>query len=419
MQYFKERYYHNGVVLPVNFRRLVLHKHIAGGNQQKDTTSDGGYQYLDSLTEKEDRKNAIEFADEIEIEEDEEYRVRSACITAIASTRAQDGMTPPTVLKFLEEVLLSGDKAAVGSPLLPREEDQLKKKQDQSLDDEIAHGRRIIGPNDDDVSNLPYVSLSLVADALLALCYIHVRPQFDFDPTTGRPFQVKADHPIVPLMESCRGWLEWDLEREDFRAISNRSDCTGVGGACYATIAPCAITALCHLALLKQSTTISFLGDRRVSPEVTMKNNLASGAKRKPEGVELDEPASAQFYIDVFDHRPARADATRAAAAQSVVCICCAADRNESENAEPLGLLLSLEFILERILGKLIFALVTLIFVVFGNSTYLFSQLLLLTRTKHFTWSSPDSCVTYDGCMHGKDMLIAASRKLLRARKFV
>jgi hypothetical protein len=39
--------------------------------------------YHDALIEKDERRNAIEFADEVEIEEDEEYRVRSACVTAI------------------------------------------------------------------------------------------------------------------------------------------------------------------------------------------------------------------------------------------------------------------------------------------------------------------------------------------------
>ena len=59
MQYFKERYYCNGNVLPVNFRRIVLHKHIAGCASGGDTTSDGGYQYLDALSEKDERENAI------------------------------------------------------------------------------------------------------------------------------------------------------------------------------------------------------------------------------------------------------------------------------------------------------------------------------------------------------------------------
>jgi len=343
LQYFKERFYCDGTVLPVNFRRLLLHKHIAGGGAGTDTTSDGGYQYLDTLIEKDERRNAIGFADEIEIEEDEEYRVRSACVTAIASIRAQDGMTPDAVLQFLEDVLLSGDKAAVGSLLLPHEEEQLKKKQDQALDDEVPHGRRIIDPNDqEDVANLPYVSLSLVADALLALCYVNVRPQSDFDPTAGRP--VKVEHPILPLMELCLGWLEWDLERMRIRAKANIS-LTGVGDACFNTISPCAITALCHMSILKQRTAVTDKGSHD--------DNFTSGAKRKPESLEMDKTATAQFYIDIFDDELVKSDAIKAAAAQSIACICCASDRNEAVKKEPIGLLVSLEFMLDRILGKL------------------------------------------------------------------
>ena len=343
MQYFKERNCHNEVVLPVNFRRLVLHKHIAGG-ASGDTTSDGGYQYLDAIREKDERKSAIEFADEVEIEEDEEYRVRSACITAIAAIRAKDGMTPPSVLHFMEEVLVSGDKAAQGSLLLPSEEEQLKKKQDQALDDELANSRRMIGPNDEDVSNLPYVSLSLVADALLALCYIHVRPQAEFDPATGRPVQVKEDHPILPLMETCRSWLDWDLERTRICSEMSKTNLTGCGSGCQRNIAPCAITALCHLALLKQTTSIT-------QHETKDAHNVL-GSKRKCEQTRIDEPTCAQFYVDLFDSHQIQADVTRAAAAQSVVCICCAADRIEASVKEPVGLLMSLEFLLDRILGK-------------------------------------------------------------------
>ena len=348
MQYFKERYYCNGNVLPVNFRRIVLHKHIAGGASGGDTTSDGGYQYLDALSEKDERENAIEFADEIEIEEDEEYRVRAACVTAIASIRAKDGMTPPSVIEFLEDVLVSGDKAAVGSLLLHHEEDKLKRKQSRSLRD-MTH-RRLVGPNDDDVSNLPYVSLSLVAEALLALCYVNARPQSDFDPTTGRPIQVKTEHPIAPLMKSCRSWLDWDLERERIRTEANGGNLSGVGDACNTNIAPCAITALCHMTLLKQCTT-TVVGNS----DLTKDGDFASGSKRKSGVDELDESSTAQFYINIFDdRRVAKADAVRAAAAQAVACICCAADRNDTPNTEPMGLLLSLEFMLDRILGELV-----------------------------------------------------------------
>ena len=346
MQYFKERYYCNGDVLPVNFRRVVLHKHIAGGASGGDSTSDGGYQYLDALSEKDERENAIEFADEIEIEEDEEYRVRAACVTAIASIRAKDGMTPPLVIDFLEDVLVSGDKAAVGSLLLQHEEDKLKRKQSRSVRD-MTH-RRLVGPNDDDVSNLPYVSLSLVAEALLALCYVNVRPQSDFDSTTGRPIQVKTEHPIVPLMKSCRSWLEWDLERERIRTESNRGNLSGVGDACNTSIAPCAITALCHMTLLKQCTTTVVENN-----DLKKDDEFVAGSKRKSRIIE-DESSTAQFYINIFDDkRIAKADAVRAAAAQAVACICCAADRNDTPNAEPMGLLLSLEFMLDRILGEL------------------------------------------------------------------
>jgi hypothetical protein len=333
MQYFKERYFNNGVALPVNFRRLVLHKHIAGG-ASGDTISDGGYQYLDSLRDKEDRKSAIEFADEVEIEEDEEYRVRSSCITAIASIRANDGMTPPAVLTFLQEVLVSGDKAAQGSLLLPEEEEQLKKKQDQALNDELANIRRIIGPNDDDVSNLPYVSLSLVADALLALCHIHVRQQSEYN--------VKEDHPILPLMETCRSWLDWDIFRGRIKAEINKADVTGFGGACQSNIAPCAITALCHMALLKQITSISHEESSQADANV--------GSKRKEQS-KLDEPTRAQFYVDLFDDL-VLSDNARAAAAQAFICICLAADRFGESVKEPLGLLTSLDFLLDRILGK-------------------------------------------------------------------
>ena len=334
LQYFKERYFNNEVALPVNFRRLVLHKHIAGG-ASGDTTSDGGYQYLDSLRGKEDRKNAIEFADEVEIEEDEEYRVRSSCITAIASIRAQDGMTPPAVLNFLLEVLVSGDKAAQGSLLLPEEEEQLKKKQDQALNDELANVRRIIGPNDDDVSNLPYVSLSLVAEALLALCHVHVRQQSEYN--------ANESHPIIPLMETCRSWLDWDMERTRIKSEANKSNFTGLGESCQSNIAPCAITALCHMAILKQVSS--------TSTNEQLGADSVLGSKRRAEETKLDEPTHAQFYVDIFNAQPALPDSTRAAAAQAFVCICLAANRSEGTADEPLGLLASLEFLLDGILG--------------------------------------------------------------------
>ena len=67
--------------------------------------------------------------------------------------------------------------------------------------------------------------------------------------------------------------------------------------------------------------------------------------KRKPES-ELDKTAKVQFYIDLFDDDLVKSDTIRAAAAQAVACICCASDRDE-------GLLMSFEFMLDRILGEL------------------------------------------------------------------
>ena len=144
-------------------------------------------------------------------------------------------------------------------------------------------------------------------------------------------------------MELCLGWLDWDLERMRLRARTNKADVCGVGDACYNSIAPCAITALCHMALLKQSTTPAHVpGD----------DESMFAPKRKLEENELDKATTSQFYIDIFNDNLVRGDAIRAAAAQSVICVCCAADRNEELKKEPLGLLVSLEWILDRILGE-------------------------------------------------------------------
>ena len=113
-------------------------------------------------------------------------------------------------------------------------------------------------------------------------------------------------------------------------------------------IAPCAITALYSLALLRQSTTDSAV-------DWAAKNGGSSAQKRKrEETTKLIETASTtDFYIKIFDARPLRPDSTRAAAAQAVLCLCCAGDRNNAD--EPVGLLAGLEFVLERMLGKDIF----------------------------------------------------------------
>jgi hypothetical protein len=255
------------------------------------------------------------------------------------------------------------------------------------------------------------VSLSLVAEALLALCFINVRPQNDFDPTTGRPIQNKTEHPIVPLMKSCRSWLDWDLERERIRDETNKGNLSGVGDACNSNIAPCAITALCHMTLLKQCTTSLVEID-----EATVGSAYVPGSKRKS-GHELDESSTtAQFYIDIFDDKNvAKADTIRAAAAQAVVCICCAADRNDEANTEPLGLLLSLEFMLDRILGELVTLVLLHLPLSFTSLciTNCFVMIFLSRRIDHFTGTSPYACCTHDGRVHRKDLLIAKGWELL------
>jgi hypothetical protein len=66
----------------------------------------------------------------------------------------------------------------------------------------------------------------------------------------------------------------------------------------------------------------------------------------------LHQVSTAQFYVDIFDTEPQRNDLTRAACAQAIVCVCCAADRFEKESVQPVGLLTALEFLLDRIIGK-------------------------------------------------------------------
>lgn len=81
MQYFRERFYSNGVVMPVKFSRLALKVNEAQAAQAAASTEGGGaanprhddkYQYLDSLEEGEERAGALDDAEEVEMEEDEE-----------------------------------------------------------------------------------------------------------------------------------------------------------------------------------------------------------------------------------------------------------------------------------------------------------------------------------------------------------
>jgi hypothetical protein len=346
LQYFRERFYDDGTIMPVSFTRVVLKNNEDerqgitndAGAENATTREDNLYQYLDTI-EDEDRRAAIREAADIEVEEDEEYRVRCAVIQAIASIRAKDGTTPPAVLCFLEEVLASGDSSMVGNfasednGVTPRDRQKLGEKDENDVDTKDLS-------SDDKVAELKFVPSMIIANALLSLCHVNASPALITDPATGETVQSKAKHPLLPLILASHRWLEWELYRETIRSESEATTLAGVGGNTHNTVAACAITALYSLSILKQSTT---------DQEPPSLNTAQSNTTQNEEKVS-DIAASAQFYMGLFDTEPLRADVTRAACAQAVACICCAADRLDS--AEPLGLLTALEFLLERILGE-------------------------------------------------------------------
>jgi hypothetical protein len=350
IQYFRERFYNNGVVMPVKFNRVVLKKNSTNTSENQEinpsnpnqTTDNAAYHYLDSFDEGADRAAVMNEVDEVEVEEDEEYRVRSAVITAIASIRAKDGLTPAGAVDFLETVLDAVDAEMVGNLVSPDEEVMIGKKNRQRKSDEDEVDEDL---NDGLIPSLPFVSSGLVADALLALCHINASPAVITDPSTGKPVQSKADHPVTKLMEICRRWLEWELYREGIRMEIESSCQSGVSGVCYDTIAPCAIIALSSLSILRQSTT-----DTSASMDASPGESEGEDAQKRR--TKFNEAASASFYMKIFDSKPYRSDVTRAACAQAIACICCAADRFESESQKPVGLLTALEFMLERITKK-------------------------------------------------------------------
>ena len=374
--------------------------------------SNSEYLYLDSFIAN-DRRRLIENAEDVQIEEDEEYRVRSAVVTAIASIRAKDGQTPSLVLRFLEMLLSTGDVGGATSTNVEDESYLLplstvtntNKKRGGTRSNGKGHGgstkekQRLLQGNNENSQNatdeeidyeslflqLPFISSSLLADALLSLCYVNCRLHVDETDAAATTVSdaYKQPHPILPLMQICHRLLDWELYKEVTRLelqqsnTENDVDCTstGVGVECYTAVAASAITALCSMAILKQSTTShdvlntsinsNTADDKYDEDEYLLEdeyyddNNDVSVKKRKihtKSDEAANEAASAQFYANIFDFKPRRADAVRAAAAQAVVMICCAADRleNESRNAtnnnEPLGLLYALEFLLTRIL---------------------------------------------------------------------
>ena len=357
IQYFRERFYNNGTVMPVKFNRVAVKKnHVEtsqtvtnadGSTPSSKASEDDGYQYLDGFDEGIERAAVLEEADEVEVEEDEEYRVRSAVITAIASIRAKDGMTPTSVLQFLETVLSAVDAEMVGNLVTPDEEFLMEKKRRRVNEDKMESDDEESDDEVEDVvvTSMPYASSMLVSDALLALCHINISPSFITDPATGKSVQSTTRHPVSKLMEISRRWLEWELYRERIRKEAESKSLTGISGVCYETIAANAITALCTLSILRQSTT---------DPRTDLGRKIAKGQNNENRDKDkLDEVATASFYISIFDSKPHRSDVTRAACAQAIACICCAADRFENETMKPAGLLTALEFMFQRIVDPL------------------------------------------------------------------
>lgn len=345
-QYFSERFFSNGVVMPMKFSRLVLKKSDADVLQAKAVSSenavatpkvDAAYEYLDALVEGEERASALAEADEVELEEDEECRVRSAVVTAIACSRAKDGLSPTSVISFLETLLEFEDAEMLGHLVFPEEELIASKNYEKMKAEENDSSN--ISLKDSFADSLPspasFVSSMLVADALLALCHINARPAIIKDPTTGQALQTTGSHPLARLIKAARSWLDWELYREKIRGELDLEFSAGLGGNCYDLIAACAVFALANLGIMKQSTI-----------EVTNADNIESRGL-------VEDIATAKFYVAIFDGEPVRNDLTRAACAQALACVCCAADRFEKENEPATGLLATLEYLLDRIVGKL------------------------------------------------------------------
>ena len=332
--------------MPTKFSRLVfkksddeLHQESAatdGGTSTSQPSYDTSYEYLDTLDD-DIRKSALGTAEVIELEEDEEYRVRSAVVTAIASIRAKDGLTPTAAITFLETLLESEDAEMVGN-IVYEDENRIIQETYKSARVQRALDNRH-DPNQSEPS-ISYCTSQLVADTLLALCHVNAMPPVFVDPTTGKSVQSKGEHPMYRLFKIARSWLEWELYRENIRFEIAESSHTGISGNCYDTIAACSIIAVSNMVILMQSTT----------DDSSLNNDRACSSTD-----DLIRPvASAKFYIEIFDSEPIRNDLTRAASAQALSCICCAADRLEIENVEPVGLLTSLEFLLDRIIGKIV-----------------------------------------------------------------
>jgi hypothetical protein len=318
MQYFKERHYRNGTIMPVRYSRITVRKSRQSGVVELNTAAtksgceNDDYVYLDSAKDRKERQRLVLEAEDIEVEEDEEYRVRSSVITALAGVRAKDGMTPPLVMKFLSAVLDTGD-LSMGYVLDAQEAESLATRMDETkgFQDQRASDSEIADWHLGKACKLSYVSVGLIADTLLALCAVNSD-------------QLSA---LEPLIAASRQWLEWELYRETIRTEMDGECQSGVGGNCYSSVAACGIAALSSLSVLCQTTL-----DPSPSTPKTANDVDTSGT---------------QYYIDIFEDRPRRPDVTRAACLQAVACVCCAADRFESQDPA-LGLLTALELILYK-----------------------------------------------------------------------
>jgi hypothetical protein len=335
MQYFKERYFKNGIIMPVKFSRFVVKKNEVQSDKRPDgiianSKDSDDYIDFDRVINKKSLIRSLSI-ENIDVEEDEEYRVRSKVISALAAIRAQDGMTPPSVLKFLLAVLDANDASTMGPTDLDEAEALLtkfmaKESGPAKIEDYYLMKEMRMNP----ISHLHYVQSMTIADALLATCYLNISPSIILDPSSGKPIQAKIQHPIQPLLLASRQWLEWELYRETIRSEMNRESQSGIGGNCFDSVAACGVAAVSTLGILRNVTT---------DP-----NTIDSDAQASLEAV-----TSGKFYMNIFDEIPRRPDSTRAACAQAVACVCCAADRFESKDP-PVGLLTALEFLLDNII---------------------------------------------------------------------
>lgn len=336
VQYFRERFYVNSVVTPCRLFRLSGKKAIIAGS--KALAHDGsfgasqpldGYIYFDTL-EKSEQQELLGAADELEVEEDEEYRVRSAVVTAISCIRAKDHLTPPLVLEFMEKILSSEDSKSVVSMVHPTE-DVFIREYAAKLQTRLSGGQEMeqfmaalhLSPQ------LPVDSTLLVADMLLSLCNLNAKPATTTDPATGNQVQASGPHPLSKLLKLARSWLDWELYRENIKIKLEESQQTGVSGNTQGIVSACAIIGLSNLVIITLSSA----------------ENLSE---------DISEIGSVQFYMDIFDRYPYQSDVTRAACAQAIICICCAADRFDERGVEPNGLLIALEFLVSRMRSELL-----------------------------------------------------------------